>query len=34
MTWAEFKDFFRKNLKDPKAFVNNIRKKAKCDSQY
>ena len=34
MTWVEFKDFLRKNLRDSRAFVNSIWKKVKRDSQY
>ena len=34
MTWQEFKDFFQKNLKDSKAFINGIWSKMKRDSQY
>ena len=34
MTWVHFKDFFRKNLKDSRAFVDSIWKKIKRDSEY
>ena len=34
MTWAEFKDFFRKNLGDSRAFIDSIWKKVKRDFQY
>ena len=34
MTWVKFKDFFRKNLRDSRAFVDSIWKKVKRDSQY
>ena len=34
MTWPEFKDFFRKNLGDSRAFVDGIWSKIKRDSQY
>ena len=34
MTWAEFKDFLRKNLGDSRAFVNSIWKRVKRNSQY
>ena len=34
MTWAKFKDFFRKNLGDDQAFANNICSKFRRDSQY
>ena len=34
MTWAEFKDFFRKNLGDDRAFANSICSKFRRDSQY
>ena len=34
MTWQEFKDFLRKNLRDSRAFVDGIRSKMKRDSQY
>ena len=34
MTWAEFKDFLRKNLGDDRAFANSICSKFRRDSQY
>ena len=34
MTWAKFKDFFRKNLGDDRAFANSICSKFRRDSQY
>ena len=34
MTWAEFKDFLRKNLGDDWAFANSIYSKFRRDSQY
>ena len=34
MTWAEFKDFLRKNLEDDRAFVNSICSKFRRDTQY
>ena len=34
MTWAEFKDFFRKKLGDDRAFANSICSKFRQDSQY
>ena len=34
ITRVEFKDFLRKNLGDSRAFVDNICKKVKRDSQY
>ena len=34
MTWAEFKDFLRKNLGDNWAFANSICSKFRRDSQY
>ena len=34
MTWAKFKAFFRKNLGDPRAFVDDIWSKLERDSQY
>ena len=34
MTWAEFKDFFRKNLGDNRAFANSICNKFRWDSYY
>ena len=34
MTWAEFKEFFRKNLRDNQAFANSIYSKFKQDTQY
>ena len=34
MTWAKFKDFFRKNLGDDQAFANSICSKFRRDSQY
>ena len=34
MTWAEFKDFFGKNLGDDRAFANNICSKFRQNSQY
>ena len=34
MTWAEFKDFTRKNLEDDRAFANSICSKFRRDSQY
>ena len=34
MTWAEFKDSFRKNLGDDQAFVNSICSKFRRDSKY
>ena len=34
MTWAEFKAFLRKNLRDSRAFVDGIWSKLKRDSQY
>ena len=34
MTWLEFKSFLRKNLRDSRAFVDNLWSKLKRDSQY
>ena len=34
MMWAEFKDFFRKNMRDDRAFANSICSKFKQDFQY
>ena len=34
MTWQAFKDFFRKNLEDSRAFIDGIWSKIKRDSQY
>ena len=34
MTWAEFKDFFRKSLGDDWAYVNSIYSKFRQNSQY
>ena len=34
MTWAKFKDFFKKNLRDDRAFANSICSKFRRDSQY
>ena len=34
MTWAEFEDFFRKNLGDDRAFANSICSKFRRDIQY
>ena len=34
MTWAEFKDFLRKNLGDDRAFANSICSKFRWDTQY
>ena len=34
MTWPEFKEFFRKNLGNSRAFVDSVWKKVKRDSQY
>ena len=34
MTWAEFKDFLRKNLGDDRVFANSICSKFRQDSQY
>ena len=34
MTWAEFKNFLRKNLGDDQGFVNSIYSKFKQDTQY
>ena len=34
MTWAEFKDFLRKNLGDDRAFANSICSKFRQNSQY
>ena len=34
MTWAEFKDFLRKNLGDNRVFANNIFITFRRDSQY
>ena len=34
MTWPEFKEFFRKNLGDFRAFVDSVWKKVKRDFQY
>ena len=34
MTWAELKDFLRKNLGDDQAFANSICSKFRQDTQY
>ena len=34
MTWDEFKDFFKKNLGDDRAFANSICSKFRQDTQY
>ena len=34
LIWSKFKDFFQKNLRDSRAFVNSIWKKVKCNSKY
>ena len=34
MTWAEFKDFLRKNLRNDWAFANSICSKFRQDFQY
>ena len=34
MTWAKFKDFFRKNLGDNRVFANSIYSKFRQDFQY
>ena len=34
MTYAKFKDFLRKNLRDDWAFANSICNKSRQDSQY
>ena len=34
MTWQEFKNFFQKNLRNSRAFVNSIWKKVKRDFKY
>lgn len=34
MTWTKFKGFFRKNLENSRAFVNDIGSKLKKDFQY
>ena len=34
MSWAEFKDFPRKNLRDDRAFANSICSKFRRDTQY
>ena len=34
MTWAEFKEFLKKNLGDDQAFANSIYSKFKQDTQY
>ena len=34
MTWLEFKNFLQKNLRDSRAFVDNLWSKFKRDSQY
>ena len=34
ITWSEFKTFFRKDLGNSQAFINNIWSKFRRDSQY